>query len=343
LYLKEQAARIWKYLETSYTGGTTISGGGPQRLSSGSMITFCLHVAKVIHYSHSRSVRILWAGIGSAEEAILLTKFLLTKNINVMIDGIDVDESSCQRANQKINKFECGNNIKIIKENYFNFTVAGKYDICWTSAAINDIFIYKLIFDSIQSEVTWCFLSSNNLACLRKLKLSKLQARLFCKATLDRSSEKRNVRVLTLNNWERETTEMLQQEGRSALRNEFSRHLDRIKQRFYDIWRRRKDIHDDMDLTIHDIISGDENSHLTKYQWLPFHYDHNESRQSHSNLVDRVCDLQLMSKINSHFMSQFLDVFKIPERCFRDCIGEILPFYRELIPSPSSSPEVVIE
>jgi hypothetical protein len=110
-------------------------------------------------------LRILWVGIGLAEESILLVLYFRQLGVFIYIVGIDLDETVIQQAQASVNKYhlESHFNLKALDVLHcdVNWVKARQIQIVYTSAVVDHIFIWKLYFICVVSTGILNFIAPN--------------------------------------------------------------------------------------------------------------------------------------------------------------------------------------
>jgi len=93
-------------------------------------------------------LRILWVGIGMAEESILVVLYFRQLGVFIHVVGLDLTEDAVKHARQSVAQHGLGEHFNIIKQDVLQYAASEmekhKIDIIYTSAVANYIFMWKL-------------------------------------------------------------------------------------------------------------------------------------------------------------------------------------------------------
>jgi hypothetical protein len=143
-------------------------------------------------------------GIGLCEEAIVLVKYFIETmnihNITLDITGSDISDVVISRAQSNVTRYDFGNYIKIIHEDLLVADVLGQYHIVYTSAAVNDLFNWKLLYYALKCDATHYLFSKTLCDTYKKRnqKALEINFKRFCKGQLNVSGESRDIFCLSM-------------------------------------------------------------------------------------------------------------------------------------------------
>jgi hypothetical protein len=139
-------------------------------------------------------------GIGLCEEAILLVRYFLDTfalhQITLEITGSDISDAVIEKAKSNVNHFQFDEYIKIIHEDLLTADVSGKYEIVYTSAAVNELFNWKILYYAYKCDAVFYLFSKPMLDTYRTKEVGKtfvIRSKQFCEGRLNGSEEKRPV------------------------------------------------------------------------------------------------------------------------------------------------------
>lgn len=291
------------------SSGGIQDGGGPLTLSIKSIKNFSQKFKTLICNSNEKVFTILWVGIGMAEEAIILTKYLRAQEppIIIQIDGVEMSTHCVNEANRIIRKYNCQDTITVNELNFMKYNPNRKYNCTYTSAAVNDIFNWKLLHTSIQCNATWCFHSAPSSRSYNFLKIPQRgYHRNWTKGELTGSSEKRNISVIIIPYINDSMKQELVDRSRQYLIHEFQRMFVGSSDKIYNLYQLAKS-RNEMILTLpFNQLNG---PHYCDGEiiWRDFSIDlETESSSSIvSNLDARVVISSFRDRIRDHYLEQY--------------------------------------
>lgn len=303
----------------NHSGGDVQEGGGPQTLTSTTISQFCFRFKTMLTHSNlNEDIKILWVGIGMAEEAILFTRYFKAQQppIMIKIHGIDISRDCVIKAKKLIQKFGCDDLIQVKEKNIFDYIPKCKYTCTYTSAAVNEIFSLKLLHTSVKCQSQWCFLSSPSSGDYTRFKFPKTGLeKSWVKGTLTGSGEARNISKITLPFLNIDALKgELNEYSRELLVNELRRNFTSCFDKIYTLYLRSKNENETkLTLSFNDLIG---HHYANDYvNWRDFVIDLNEEVSIASNLEARVVTYPLKQRIIHHFLEQYI-LQEVPQRLF---------------------------
>jgi hypothetical protein len=108
-------------------------------------------------------LRILWVGIGLAEESILLVLYFRQLGVFMYIVGLELDDQVIARAQASVSKYNLDAHFKLETMNVLlcdvNFVRRNKIQIVYTSAVVDNIFVWKLYLFCVASPMVQAFIA----------------------------------------------------------------------------------------------------------------------------------------------------------------------------------------
>lgn len=133
------------------------------------------------------------------EEALILVKYFIETislhHIKLVIVGSDVSEAVIEKATANVAHFHLGDYISIIHEDLFVAGVSENYHMVYTSAAVNDLFNWKLLYYALKCDATYYLFSKQISDSYHRSKSHSLSIKCkhFCNGKLNGSEDKRNI------------------------------------------------------------------------------------------------------------------------------------------------------
>lgn len=307
-------------------GGANQQGGGPQAITLASSKKFVTSFLELIQsdFPEKKEIRILWVyssfhihlifnqiGIGLAEEAILLCAAFRQLHYSISILGLELSYENSRKAKELIEKYEMRNYIQVYHYDFIFYQSRNEtFDMCYTTAAVNSIFIEKLLYISIQCKIKYIFASE---AILPKPLPAPFYHNLFVKDIyLCGSHSARPIhRIQMYEEQIEEEKQNLLSNFRTNICREFQRnvasYLDSGK--IYFSWNQRNSI----EITIEDILS-DKDTYLYSFSWIPFQFQRGQNSRYDADFDSGVLNIELKQRILTSFVDQYQENFDIPKQ-----------------------------
>ncbi len=228
------------------------------------------------------------------------TKTELGKDIQIF--GTDLTDSMIQKAKENVEYFGLQDSIHIFKEDFLLAPIES-FDIVYTTAAVNDVFNWKIVYFSVACEATYIFFSqpmaqtfNNSIVDFEIIKICNGYLATF---NPNHNGNKRDIMMINVKYLLDKTPNLLEivsEYGQLELESQFNRTLDHgIFQLF-----------DQSILNIGDIISWnqiDRNNKLPYFSSLDaYRIEVNESVEAKKNALKNYFDNHKIEIIRQIFL-----------------------------------------